>query len=486
MRKMYIPECNQDYSLNIMRNATFKMDIGRCTDTTYMTIIFSISVYIGKVQTYLTFCNVISQAGQIIHLIDENGCIVDSELMGDLVYNNYMPKIYARAKIFKLMNDERCKYNLWLATFGDRLIFVRCLELRDSAKYSGQPPKCAFTKEEILNRYRSRPKENSIEDSLMTGYLGTINNRYERQIKVSSEWITVQYNQYTNVEQLQERYYISSMMNPHLEDEKSLQPVKHFLMAISYRDPDTNEAVKPSSTEKMLSISSNHLSGSPSFHPVKISPTIDSSEADNIETIPIVEPLLNEDEFNRISTAQNTMRTTTSSRMLISSSLPTLVQSSTAQVIQKNEFEVKGKTKGKIATLHFYTDDTPRESTTNEYTSSTFHNQKNMVLMEDSFSKEFMVCIFDKKSCFLRHAMFQMHFSKYDHYNKVMISRYVLKTYIPVYVSDSEFLKRIIKERELQQAAQTRVLEQDHPWIHVDAFVEPRTRNKHEIDMNRL
>lgn len=27
--------------------------------------------------------------------------------MGDLVYNNYTPKIYARAKVFKLMNGER-------------------------------------------------------------------------------------------------------------------------------------------------------------------------------------------------------------------------------------------------------------------------------------------------------------------------------------------------------------------------------------------
>ena len=38
MKKMYIPECNQDYSTNILRNATFQMDIGRCTETTYMTV----------------------------------------------------------------------------------------------------------------------------------------------------------------------------------------------------------------------------------------------------------------------------------------------------------------------------------------------------------------------------------------------------------------------------------------------------------------
>ncbi|KIH43977.1 hypothetical protein ANCDUO_26010, partial [Ancylostoma duodenale] len=60
-----------------------------------------------KYQTFLTNCNALSNAGQVIHLVDENGCIVDSELMGEIVYNNFMPKIFARARVFKLVNDEK-------------------------------------------------------------------------------------------------------------------------------------------------------------------------------------------------------------------------------------------------------------------------------------------------------------------------------------------------------------------------------------------
>ncbi|KAK6035893.1 hypothetical protein COOONC_26602, partial [Cooperia oncophora] len=60
-----------------------------------------------KYQTFLTSCNAISSSGQIIHLVDENGCIVDSELIGEVVYNSFMPKVFARARVFKFMNDEK-------------------------------------------------------------------------------------------------------------------------------------------------------------------------------------------------------------------------------------------------------------------------------------------------------------------------------------------------------------------------------------------
>lgn len=33
---------------------------------------------------------------------------------------------------------------------------------------------------------------------------GGPNNRFDRQVRVTSEWITVHYNQYTNVDQLHE------------------------------------------------------------------------------------------------------------------------------------------------------------------------------------------------------------------------------------------------------------------------------------------
>ncbi|PIC20932.1 hypothetical protein B9Z55_025954 [Caenorhabditis nigoni] len=61
----------------------------------------------AKTQTFLTNCNALSQNGQVIHLIDENGCVIDSELMGDVVYNDHVPKLYARARIFKFLTDDK-------------------------------------------------------------------------------------------------------------------------------------------------------------------------------------------------------------------------------------------------------------------------------------------------------------------------------------------------------------------------------------------
>ncbi|RCN35680.1 hypothetical protein ANCCAN_18462 [Ancylostoma caninum] len=147
--------------------------------------------------------------------------------MGEIVYNNFMPKIFARARVFKLVNDE--KYRIECQ--------VQMCTMDGVCKDRIFPPKCAFTKEEILNRYMAKPRIDSIEDTIMTG---TINNRYERQVKVASEWITVHNNQYTNIEQLHERYYLSTVMNDKMEDTKGQPVMRHFLMGISYRQQNAS------------------------------------------------------------------------------------------------------------------------------------------------------------------------------------------------------------------------------------------------------
>uniref|UniRef100_A0A0K0D4K9 ZP domain-containing protein n=1 Tax=Angiostrongylus cantonensis TaxID=6313 RepID=A0A0K0D4K9_ANGCA len=174
-----------------------------------------------KYQTFLTSCNAVSSSGQVLHLVDENGCIVDSELIGEIVYNSFIPKVFARARMFKLMNSEkyRIKCNIQMCS-------------TDSVcKNRTFPPKCAFTKDEILKRYAPKTKTESIEGSIIAG---TINNVYERQVKVASEWITVHSSEYTNIEQLNERFFLSTTMDENKEEDIQPSP-KHFLMEISYR-----------------------------------------------------------------------------------------------------------------------------------------------------------------------------------------------------------------------------------------------------------
>nr|CDJ85520.1 CBN-CUTL-6 protein [Haemonchus contortus] len=359
VKKIHNPACMQDFSANIQRNATFHVDLRRCMDAIFLnngSRVFSGHVEVGfhplvvtsndrlfsvkcidnayaishraskhqegfcshtirlasrwesstvfhvgdsvvhewncefpveegvKYQTFLTNCNAISDSGQIIHLVDENGCIVDSELIGEIVYNNFMPKIFARARVFKFMNDEKHRIECQ----------VQMCSSEGVCKDRIFPPKCAFTKEEILNRYSSNTKIDVIDDTFMTG---TINNRYEHQIKTTSEWITVHNNQYTNIELLQERFYLSAVIDDKMEEPKVRTTPRHFLMGISYRSPNSTDFRRNELNGN--DFSSIDIVGSPTgFQPQN--PTIGSGEIDNIElsrtTSPSPDPTVSETE----------------------------------------------------------------------------------------------------------------------------------------------------------------------------------------------
>ncbi|KAK5978414.1 Zona pellucida domain protein [Trichostrongylus colubriformis] len=343
MKKVQNPLCAQDFSANIQRNATFKVDLRQCMDVTFLnngSRVFTGNLEIGfhplvitsndrlfsvkcidnsyamshqglkskdrfcshtirlasrwesstvfhvgdavvhewncdfpvkeglRYQTFLTSCNAVSSSGQVIHLVDENGCIVDSELIGEVVYNNFVPKVFARARVFKLMNDEKYRMEC----------HVQMCSSEGVCKDRIFPPKCAFTKEEILNRYASKTKIDAIEDTFVTG---TINNRYEQQVRVVSEWITVHNNQYTNIEQLQERFYLSAVIDEKLEEPKNqLGLHNHFLMGISYRSPNNTDFRRNETDDNELAMMA--LMGTPhAFLPQN--PTVSTGEVDNIE-----------------------------------------------------------------------------------------------------------------------------------------------------------------------------------------------------------
>ncbi|CAJ0609880.1 unnamed protein product [Cylicocyclus nassatus] len=347
IKRLHRQPCVQDYSANIQRNASFKVELQHCMELSYMnngSRVYSAQIEVGfhplvitssdrlfsvrcidnshaaalltgkkednpcvhtirlasrwesstifhvgdaiihewncdfnvkggqKYQTFLTSCNALSNGGQIIHLVDENGCIVDSELMGEVVYNNYMPRIFARARVFKLMNDEKYRIEC----------HVQMCTAEGLCKDRIFPPKCAFTKEEILNRYMSKAKADSIEDTIMAG---TINNRYERQVRVVSEWITVHNSAYTNIDQLNERYYLSTVMNDQMEETNENPLMRHFLMGISYRDPNQNDTVRNESKDAEVSKAQVELSSSLNH----IAAPITSFDIDSVEKEKIID-----------------------------------------------------------------------------------------------------------------------------------------------------------------------------------------------------
>ena len=117
--------------------------------------------------------------------------------MGDIVYNDHVPKLYARARIFKFLTDDKFTFltnsdvsNILIKYFVHFRYRIECtLEFcnngspckervfvsfgsRSNGKNAMlfQPPKCAYTKEEITNR----AIRNQLEQSSMTTMQGTV------------------------------------------------------------------------------------------------------------------------------------------------------------------------------------------------------------------------------------------------------------------------------------------------------------------------
>ncbi|CAP27570.2 Protein CBR-RAM-5 [Caenorhabditis briggsae] len=622
--KLFIPACNHDYSTNIQKNATFHMDIMKCADTSFLkngsrilkayveigfhplvmtnsdrtflvecldnTIMPIVNVaqsfadcthlvrmasewssmtefHVGdaivhewscklpnsaKTQTFLTNCNALSQNGQVIHLIDENGCVIDSELMGDVVYNDHVPKLYARARIFKFLTDDKYR--------------IECtLEFCDNGSPCKErvfPPKCAFTKEEITNR----SIRNQLEQSTMSGVPSIA---YDSKLKVSSAWLSIKLNQYTETHGLHPRYHLKTFLDPTLHDVIPINAADHFLMGISYREP----IPKLSSHHTDTHPDNNRVEGarilhSSAFQPI-ISPPIDSHE-EFIETITFgsslnSEPILNvqkemhlrqeavqkvfphkekeplktekfmkqnKNENNKNGVLEDTTQsplvftTTTPSATMMVPTTTTMTSSTKSFNIhkvtellntKKKSFE-KGnalvemtQTTPATATavnLKFYsttsakkltptTPYAPAESSTTPQPPNSTKSIRNVthsvptVKKYDKFVNNNADWRFDDKAINDSDiSQRQCKWSGVEHllliWSFASLIVWMMLIALFLYRYSSRKPQWIgFREKELRRVTQSRVLSQDHPWLHADAF-EERNQNKNEIEINHF
>ncbi|VDL69985.1 unnamed protein product [Nippostrongylus brasiliensis] len=419
-----------------------------------------------KYQTFLTSCNAVSGSGQLIHLVDENGCIVDSELIGEVVYNNFIPKVFARARVFKLMNDDRYRIECQ----------VQMCSSDGVCKDRLFPPKCAFTKEEILSRYTTKTKTDSYDDTFMTG---TINNRYDKQVKVVSEWITVHNNQYTNIEQLQERFYLSAVMDEKMEEPKPQTTIHHFLMGISYSKEVTYTMVYNNKlTTKKFSIH-------PTVSPYRTTESTDQEQfLDNkaqekpatlhfynnrfnaYSTTPIPPKSSKEPPFPPIFASEMSVLENKIARLNASPESTTDQPSDTDQAIQSiNENDINSIAKDKFAN--------PRDWRLDDRTINDTD-----ILPERQVSCSNATIIASQRKCSwsgLEHLLVVWSFASLLVWIVMIGACFYRQVNKPSWV---EF-----RERELQRVAQSRVLQHEHPWVHADAFEETRNKNKNELSM---
>ncbi|CAJ0565536.1 unnamed protein product, partial [Mesorhabditis spiculigera] len=181
----------------------------------------------GQFLTVLTYCSAVSRTGQVMHLIDENGCIVDQELLSDLTYSNYQVKIYGRAKMFRFVSGDKFRFECRLRM---------CRKGVGGCNSESIPPKCAFTKEEILKHKEGRrTRLDAVDQHFKTNLLNDAVS-FAREISVSSEWIHVAHNDYTDAENLRERYRINGVVDHSMEPLARPIRAPHFLKYISYRE----------------------------------------------------------------------------------------------------------------------------------------------------------------------------------------------------------------------------------------------------------
>ncbi|CAI5454834.1 unnamed protein product [Caenorhabditis angaria] len=682
INKLFIPECNEDYSSNIQKNATFHLDISKCADPNFLrngsrvlrahveigfhplVITNSDRIFLlecmdnqpshvvnmasdsancthlvrmaskwdsmtefhvgdsivhewscklphkelGKTQTYITNCNAFSQNGQIIHLIDENGCIIDSELMGDVVYNNYMPKLYARAKIFKLLTDE--KYRI-------ECTFEFCH--KDSPCHERAfPPKCAFTKEEILKRFTSGAEADH-SSAMMPG---NPNIGYDRKVKISTAWLTVRYNQYTTIENLHERYHLRTVLNPGLVEEN--KALNHFLMGISYREPMKSSSASDIPVSVQISevtpisnrfetnrIEAARILHPSAFQPVLNPPVIQDSNEEFIESITmgsnkiderfknkpaVAVPIANNrisdeiaaDNKNNINKtiASTTIPPVTLTQLPPATSQPTATPITSASILTKpptiktespiertktlpttttfvptimrkiptsttridiNQQREKFKnanvenslrisnnqkptesssTKPAPARLHFYTDiKTKKITPTTPYSSPVLPTTTEKPGSELPFKVAGNADVFARKpydkfvnnnadwrlderaindsdviperqtsaacnNATIISSQQQCKWSGVEHLLLIWSFASLIVWMVMIAVCFYRHSNRkprwmAFREQELRRAAQSRVLGQEHPWLHADAF-EERNRTKNEIEINKF
>ncbi|CAA92199.3 ZP domain-containing protein [Caenorhabditis elegans] len=650
--KLFIPACNHDYSTNIQKNATFQMDILKCAnpmflkngsrllrayveigfhplvmtnsdrtflveclDNTIMPIVnraqsfadcthlvrmasewssmseFQVGDAIvhewscklpnpAKTQTFLTNCNALSQNGQIIHLIDENGCVIDSELMGDIVYSDHVPKLYARARIFKFLTDDKYRIECTLEFCNNG----------SPCKDRVFPPKCAFTKEEIT----SRSTKNQLEQSGMTTMPGIPSSAYDSRLKISSAWLTIKLNQYTETKGLHPRYHLKTFLDPTLHETISPNDADHFLMGISYREP----IPKLSSQSELSHPDNNRVEGarilhSSAFQPI-ISPPIDSHEefietitfGSNLNSEPIVnvqkemhlqkepvhkvfthkDPLKTEktEKFMKLvqienedrnhgaaleTTQQSRMFTTTMPSTMISTTTTPMTSSSRTDKLPSEHFnhpeldtfekpkksfekshslvQMTETTTAPAANLKFYsttastkklTPTTPYASAPPESSTQTPNSTKPTSIRNvthsvptvkkyDKFVNNNADWRFDDKAindsdivsekqtsaCYnatIISSQRQCKWSGVEHllliWSFASLIVWMMLIALFLYRYSSRKPQWIgFREQELRRVAQSRVLSQDHPWLHADAF-EERNQSKNEIEINHF
>ncbi|CAI2358273.1 unnamed protein product [Caenorhabditis sp. 36 PRJEB53466] len=599
--KFFIPACKHEYAANILNNASFVIDVLQCAETGFLkngSRIIKAYVEIGfhplvitnsdrmflvecvdnsvapivnispeatickhlvriasewnsmtefhvgdaivhewscqlpdpeNTQTFLTNCNALSQSGHIIHLVDKDGCVVDAELMGDVVYSNHVSKLYARARTFKFLSDEKYRIECNL----------EFCSTNSTCKDRPFPPKCAFTKEEISSRFN----RSKVDEFGITVMPGNLNNAFDTSIKVSSAWLTVKFNQYTEFKNLHKRYHLKAYLDNSIEIFHHFPVAEHFLMDISYRGPLLN--AKPSTVGSDRTVVSRVLH-STVFQPVFSQPI--SSNEDLIETITFGNSLIPDrsakklastttesntkqsiKKLNFITTSDPVQTTTDSSKSGPVRILTTVAPKKETSKRKTSELETALTTpiplnklvlstlspKKKLTPTTPYigiSATTTHEPRVSQSVSQNTINVSQSVGEDNVIHKQYDKFVFnspdwrfDEKAindsdtvlerqntaCFNATIISkQCKWSGVEHllliwsFSSLLIWMLLIASFLYKQLSKKPQWTDF-RKKQLKEATQSRILNQDHPWLHADAFEEPN-QNKHGVKINRF
>ncbi|PIO76042.1 hypothetical protein TELCIR_01877 [Teladorsagia circumcincta] len=337
---------------------------------------------------------------------NQERCIVDSELIGEIVYNSFMPKVFARARVFKFMNEE---------------------------KY---PPKCAFTKEEILNRYASKTKLDAIEDTFMT----------EKGRKAWPKEGAV-------VAKGFEGFYLSAVINEKMEEPKIQATPRHFLMGISYSSFCGAFLLYPD-------VSANGV-----INNVQLNDKEESHQYNEIKDVNEVQQQDNSG-INHNGDYQPSSFTGIIAQLSLGADKSADLSAEVDQIVPPiNENDINSIAKDKYTNLRDWRLD---DRTINDTD----------IIPERQVACSNATIIASQRKCSwsgIEHLLVVWSFASLLVWIVMIGVCFYRQANKPAWV---EF-----RERELQRMAQSRVLQHEHPWIHADAFEETRCKNKNELTM---
>uniref|UniRef100_A0A914ZB65 ZP domain-containing protein n=1 Tax=Panagrolaimus superbus TaxID=310955 RepID=A0A914ZB65_9BILA len=138
---------------------------------------------IDKFAFLLRKCDVMSKTREVVHLIDENGCVIDDLLLNSLKYSPDKLEVTAETKIFKFIDDSEMR-------FMCNIVLIP----KESPTTKVKVPKCTISREELRRRASQKTSPTFYfdqNDELYRDFATIMKDEKLKETKTITEWLNI-------------------------------------------------------------------------------------------------------------------------------------------------------------------------------------------------------------------------------------------------------------------------------------------------------